>query len=225
MAKPLRTLPGWVRGFAYHGPDGTSGEAEAIWAPPGIDTLHSCMCLCVFCVYVTASMHACAASHAKARRQSQVSPCLTVMYVTLADPQASKVSPLSASHFSIETLGLQMLPLAVRLLHTCGIWTQVLVLFNSKCSHPLSHLPSPLRSSSTAMNPPFKGLPLIWPLHLAPRTLASRNRFSLFTVIQFLANLTCLQNAVSTEYCSMYTAPSKFLEQRARGKTSHWTHV
>lgn len=129
------------------------------------------------------------------------------------------------SHFSIETLGLQMLPLAVRLLHTCGIWAQVLVLFNSKCSHPLSHLPSPLRSSSTAMNPPFKGLPLIWPLHLAPRTLASRNRFSLFTVIQFLANLTCLQNAVSTEYCSMYTAPSKFSEQHTRRKTSHWTHV
>lgn len=96
MAKPLRTLPGWVRGFAYDGPDGAGGEAEAISAPPGINTLHSCMCLCVSCVCVTASMHACAASHAKAGRQSQESPCLTVMYVTLADPQASKISPLSA---------------------------------------------------------------------------------------------------------------------------------
>ena len=84
---------------------------------------HTVACACVYSVFacVTERMHACAASHANVRRQSQASPYLTAVYATLADFQASKVSPLSASHFSMETLGYQMLTLAIRLLHTWGI--------------------------------------------------------------------------------------------------------
>lgn len=190
MAKPLRTLQDWAQ-------DGTGGEAEAISAPPGIDTLHSCMCLCVFCVCLCDWTYACMCS-LTCKGEKTVSghlliwlPCMP-RWLILRLPRFLLFLPpfLHGDPWITDA-------------HTChstfthlGDLSSGPCVLNSKCSYPLSRLPSPLYSSSTAMHPPFKGLPLIWPGHLAPRIVASQNSFSLFSVIQFLTNLTCLQNTV-----------------------------
>lgn len=226
MVKPLRTLPDWAQGFAYHGPGSTNGEAEVIWAPSGIGTLHSCMCLCVFCVCLCDWTYACTC-HLTCQGQK------TVSGISLFDCRVCHASWSSGfqgfSSFCLPFLHRDACIPGAHTSHSSfthlGDLSSGPCALNSKWSYPLSHLPSPLHSSSTAMNPPVEGLPLIWPLHLAPTTVAPQNSFSLFTVIQFLANLTCLQNAVSTEYYPMYTAPSKFLEQSTCRKASHWTHV
>lgn len=162
MAKPLRTLQDWAQ-------DGTSGEAEAISAPPGIDTLHSCMCLCVFCVCLCDWTYACMCSlTCKCQK--------TVSGISLFDCRVCHTSWFSGfqgfSSFCLPFLhGDPWIPDA----HTShstfthlGDLSAGPCALNSKCSYPLSHRPSPLHSFSTAMHPPFKGLPLIWPLHLAP---------------------------------------------------------
>lgn len=94
-----------------------------------IDTWHRCVCIYTFCVCVCDCRHVCAISHVKVRGQSQVSsfifhpwdrisPSSSAVSVKQVNPQASWVSPISASHLFIETLGLQMLTVVIWLWYT-----------------------------------------------------------------------------------------------------------
>lgn len=93
-------------------------------------------------------------------------------------------------------------------------------IFNSKCSYPPSLLPKPTTQFSCSNKYSFQGCAFNWtstflPLLSLPRTIPP----SSLPAIQFLAQQTCLQNAVSEEYYSMCTASSIFLEHLKYGRT------
>lgn len=149
------------------------------------------------------------------------SPCFVTVYIKLADSWVSKDTP----YLSIETLGLQMLMLGIWLFTPSGDWSSGPCGFDSKCSYPLSRLPQPTTPFFYTNISPFQGLAsnltsASLPLLPLPRTIFP----SSLPAIQLLAHQTCLQNAVSEEDYSMFTAPSVFLEHIKYRKTSRSTH-